>query len=631
MDVHLKNLLGRYHEQFGSGPGLGPGSATCLLKVEGISPNFIKSIYKASAALYRTEPWKRLRPNHLLSIGVGKDSDWPNKKQPFPCCQLIGGDGGDLGLHLFRSESDALKMTSPRETLKVPNIEILRVIYEPEELMFLPNKRMVKSLNLEVSGEDRYPVVDVARCDSSGVVRFRYPTLEELRFVYGVMRAVLLVHPLLEESYNNNNNNGIKWTKTIDFEPFVETVDVHFPPEMGKSKNNDLVAVTVSYPPGHGYGEKIRSSPILSPTKLLGHKEEAFVDFKSRVSILFRQCIMCDKEVNNDQYIICNHCRGIVYCSALCQKQHWKEVHKSTCGLFKAMMDREDELAMNAFVFPTLVDDPCQWLESLGIHQKGMWRRKCKCYSHLPFGLLQITGEIWDSWGGLEDDEYPRDSHEGFSTPVVLSGWLEYYNLRYLPLSSPVADILSHPLTIYYILTALNITTKNLLFKGNEVIVHYLGPEGELDWMPAFAELNNLLNGTGNLLIIMIGPSVPNNLSGTSLGISSQVRVNFVKGLYQEQAAYLSLPNVVIGLNCGLEDYSSWGGALDLIKSRGVSAFFTDQTEISCANAKQVIRGAGLRITYPVTPNPFRSPLRKYGASNNLPSYSNGFVLGVNA
>ncbi|CAK7344616.1 unnamed protein product [Dovyalis caffra] len=61
MDLHLKNLYGRFQEQFGSGPGLIPGSGTCLMKVEGISPNFIKSIYKGSAALYRTEPWKRLR------------------------------------------------------------------------------------------------------------------------------------------------------------------------------------------------------------------------------------------------------------------------------------------------------------------------------------------------------------------------------------------------------------------------------------------------------------------------------------------------------------------------------------------------------------------------------------------
>ncbi|KAF5944257.1 hypothetical protein HYC85_018334 [Camellia sinensis] len=121
----------------------------------------------------------------------------------------------------------------------------------------------------------------------------------------------------------------------------------------------------------------------------------------------------------------------------------------------------------------------------------------------------------------------------------------------------------------------------------------------------------------------MVGPGVPMNLSGTTSGISSRVRVNLVRGLYQEEATYLSSPHVVIALNCGLEKYASWGGALNLIKSMGVPAFFTDLSELSCANAKQVLRTAGLHITQPVTPNPFRSPVRNNGPSSNLPSYSN--------
>lgn len=35
---------------------------------------------------------------------------------------------------------------------------------------------------------------------------------------------------------------------------------------------------------------------------------------------------------------------------------------------------------MKIFMFPCTADQPCKWLESLGIHQKGMWRRKCSCY-----------------------------------------------------------------------------------------------------------------------------------------------------------------------------------------------------------------------------------------------------------
>ncbi|OVA06087.1 zinc finger protein [Macleaya cordata] len=631
MDVHLKDLFAKFNEQFGTGPGLGPGSGTCLLKVDGISPTFIRSLFKASAALYRTDPWKRLRSGHLFGIRVGKDSDWTSKKQPFPCAQFIGGEGGDLGFQLFRSENDAQKMTGSRETIRVPNIELLRVTFEKESMMFPSNRRMIRSLSLEESGTNLFPVIDIARCTPTGGLSFRNPTLEELRFVYAFMKAIALVHPVLQE----DKEFAPKWSRMMNFGPFIETVDVQWPPEMAKSW--DLVAVTVSHPPGQAYEEKFTSSASSTPTKYAEPpEEETFIDLNSKISMGLRQCSMCEKEVHSEQSLCCGRCRAAVYCGSICQKQHWKETHKSMCGLYKAMMEREEELEMKIFIFPCFAENPCKWLESVGVHQKGMWRRKCNCYSHCPFGLLPLNSEFSDSWGGLDYDFYPHDStfpnhlRNGVSNPVNLSSWSEYYNLRSLPMSSPVAAILSHPLTVYYILVTLSISSKNILLKRREVIVHYLGPEGELDWMPAFAEVGHLLNGLGNIQIVMVGPEVPTNLSGTVSGISSRVRVNLVRGVYQEEATYLPSPHVVIALNCGLESHPSWGGALEMIKSMNVPAFFTDQSEISCSNAKQVLRSAGLHITHPLAPNPFRSPVRNQGPSSNLPCYSNGFVLGVN-
>ncbi|WJX28686.1 hypothetical protein P8452_17372 [Trifolium repens] len=595
MDLHLKSLFDRYQDQFGCGPGLGLGSGTCLIKVDAIAPNFIRSIYKASAALYRTEPWKRLRPGHYFGIRVGKDSDWPAKKQPFPCVQFLGGDGGDVGFYMYRSENDAKKMTGSRETIRVPNVELLRVTYEVESLMFPSNRKMIKSLSLEASGSDRFPVIDVARCTVSGDLQFRNPTLDELRFVYAFMKAVCMVHPLLQ----------------VDRE--------------GDSKKYSTMA----------YDDKPSSvSAGSTPTKYVEPpREDTFNDTIGYSSTGLRQCAMCEREVNGEQSFCCGRCRSVVYCSSICQKQHWNDTHKSMCGLYKAMMEREEELAINIFLFPCSADQPCKWLESFDIHQKGMWRRKCSCYSHCPFGLLPVKGGLREHWGELGEFEYPHDSsfnNHIVSSPLLLSGWSEYYNLRSLPLSSPVADILSHPLTVYHILTTLNISSKNLILKGKEVIIHYLGPEGELDWMPAFAEVGHLLNGLGNVQIVMVGPEVPTNLSGTTSGIGSRVRVNLVRGIYQVEASYLPSPHVVIALNSRLENYSSWSGALDLIKSMGVPAFFTDQSEVSCVSAKQVLRNAGLHITHPVTPNPFRSPVKNLTPSSNLPSYSNGFVFGVN-
>ncbi|KAF5944252.1 hypothetical protein HYC85_018329 [Camellia sinensis] len=113
------------------------------------------------------------------------------------------------------------------------------------------------------------------------------------------------------------------------------------------SKGNDLVAVTVSHPPGQGYEEKAISTANSAPAKYAEPpKEETFVDVKVSSCVGLRHCEMSEKEVHGEQSVCCNWCRAVVYCSALCQKQHWKETHKGMCGLCKAMMEREEELAM---------------------------------------------------------------------------------------------------------------------------------------------------------------------------------------------------------------------------------------------------------------------------------------------
>ncbi|XP_076909866.1 uncharacterized protein LOC143567293 [Bidens hawaiensis] len=177
------------------------------------------------------------------------------------------------------------------------------------------------------------------------------------------------------------------------------------------------------------------------------------------------------------------------------------------------------------------------------------------CYSHCSFGLLSTTEKLSESWGSL-DDEFTHEfaiQKNLLSNPTLLPNWPEYYNLRALPLSSPAADILSHPLTVYYILMALSVISKNLLLKGKEVILHYIGPEEELDWMPVFTETSHIFNGMGNVQIVMVGPVVPTNLSCLTLGIESRVRVNLVRGIYQEEAPYLPPPHVVVGLNSGFD------------------------------------------------------------------------------
>ncbi|KAL1201772.1 hypothetical protein V5N11_006312 [Cardamine amara subsp. amara] len=638
MDLHLKNLFGRFQDQFGSGPGLGPGSGVCLMKVEGISSNIIQSIFRASASLYRSEPWKRLRPGHLFGVRVGKGSDWPGKSQPFQCVQFIGGDGGDIAIYMYRSMDYALKMTNDSwEMARVPNLEVFRVTYELESLMLPSNKRMVKSLSLEVSGTDRFPVIDVARCMTSGELQFRSPTLEELRLVFAVMKALSLVHPLLLQE--EKQVRGLP--RIIKFSPFIETVDVQWPPEMFKS--HDFVAVTVSHTPGQSYEEKSKKTAFAredEELEIVSGMTNLQVGYSAEASL--RQCTMCEKAVHRDESVCCSHCRATIYCGSDCERRHWREMHRSVCSLYEAMMSREEELKIKIFTFSCYAENPCEWLGSLGIHKMGMWRRQCGCYSHRPFGLLRSfsSDAQSESWGGLDDGDYPKDLpiqnlNNGRSPGMILlSDWSDYYDLRCLSPSSPVSDVLSYPLTLYHILTTLSTRCKNLLLKGKEVTVHYLGPEGELDWIKAFAEINHLLNGLGTVQIIMVGPEVPSDLSGTiattSATNNNRVKVSFVKGLYQDEVTYLVSPDIVVALNCDLDGYSSWVGAVEAVNNMRIPGFFTDKTEDACGNANVVLRNAGLNISHPLAPNPFRSPVRTCAKSSNLPCYSNGFILGVN-
>ncbi|KAM7258088.1 hypothetical protein ACFE04_013829 [Oxalis oulophora] len=90
------------------------------------------------------------------------------------------------------------KITGSRQMICVSYVKILRVTFEHVEVMFNTNRKKIKSLTLEPSGNDRFLVINVARCMASGELRFRNPTLEELKFLYVFMKAKTLLHPLLQ-------------------------------------------------------------------------------------------------------------------------------------------------------------------------------------------------------------------------------------------------------------------------------------------------------------------------------------------------------------------------------------------------------------------------------------------------
>ena len=79
-----------------------------------------------------------------------------------------------------------------------------------------------------------------------------------------------------------------------------------------------------------------------------------------------------------------------------------------------------------------------------------------------------------------------------------------------------------------------------------------------------------------------------------------------------------------------VQNLVSQRGAHDMIKNKGVTADFTDDLELPCASARNILHAAYLQISYTITPSPFHSPLRSQSPSSNLPSFSNIFVIRIN-
>ena len=66
--------------------------------------------------------------------------------------------------------------------------------------------------------------------------------------------------------------------------------------------------------------------------------------------------------------------------------------------------------------------------------------------------------------------------------------WQTYYRSRGLPVDSPLAALLTFPLTVFHVLDRLG-----LAGSSRKVSVHVLGPEKELFLLPLFRELAVLM------------------------------------------------------------------------------------------------------------------------------------------
>ncbi|RKP08458.1 hypothetical protein THASP1DRAFT_29739 [Thamnocephalis sphaerospora] len=364
------------------------------------------------------------------------------------------------------------------------------------------------------------------------------------------------------------------------------------------------------------------------------------VDDKKRVQAVVTahrqagyKCVQCRGVLKTDK-TLCGACRGVFYCSKECQVIHWRSNHKIACQLYRHILSKSttDDLP---FTFPLRVKPSKydEWLEARQVLDKGLWRRDSQASSAYAYGQLPAVSQE-EAWT-LPTSALPAPLCKPLAAGQAefpeepLTNWAAYYAFRQLPKDSPVAVLLSLPLTIYYAITQ---CLPEKYRKRKELRIHLLGAERELDQTAVLAELANLIPEV-KFHITLIGPMVHADM--TAEDPHPRVRLSFRRGHYHELCQQtgnkkLHPADLAIAPNASLETNQNWRGTVHLLAQQKVPSFFTDQCETSTLNATRLFATVGAREAFPVRLNPFRSPVWREAEVHAMPCYSNGFLQAIN-
>ena len=372
---------------------------------------------------------------------------------------------------------------------------------------------------------------------------------------------------------------------------------------------------------------------------------------------------------------LCQGCKGAYFCNdpRPCKKNGWS--HQCLCKTWRIYVQRRDELS----TFP------------LGDWYKKLIGRTCQV-SDVPYRryltdelkVLEVEGGSWwdtevDGWaGGLSgsaravDASVRRSYEEGFlldSSLIpperrvsdedcsvsgidrdarglpILNSWEDYYTLRGIPLTSPVALLCTFPLTIFYALQKYGevpITVAKML--GRKLRIHAVGIEKEMNFLDLFKELAYLLPLDLEIELTfivrpdMLPPKCRDTKGDNGYDMKVELTTNLTlmvkSGTYGEELDPLfgdvgsGSPDMLIGLNAGLFAYSSWSSVVTFCHHNpNVVAVFTDYNEHSGMNCASL---GGGKTRESLSINPFRQPLAMPVYCMNLPQFSNGFIYVLN-
>lgn len=244
-------------------------------------------------------------------------------------------------------------------------------------------------------------------------------------------------------------------------------------------------------------------------------------------------CLQCRQPSAN----LCPCCNGMYFCESPrpCPELGWS--HQAICKTWAVYTKRRDELG--SFPFDG-------WHIPLLERRNQISEEPYKSYLMNNLGVLKSDDDVtwWateiNGWcGGGSDSakkidvirrlsyqagfaldphllppERPVSSEDSIAAGISresqcnlldLNSWEDYYKLRGVPLDSPVALLLTFPLTIHYAFLkhgAVPITVANMLRRP--VRVHVVGIEKELNFLDLFKELAFLLPDDLSVSIIRL-------------------------------------------------------------------------------------------------------------------------------
>ncbi|XP_037665944.1 zinc finger MYND domain-containing protein 15 isoform X5 [Choloepus didactylus] len=319
-------------------------------------------------------------------------------------------------------------------------------------------------------------------------------------------------------------------------------------------------------------------------------------------SLRARTCHVCHRHSFEVKLTPCPQCSAVLYCGEACLRADWRRSpddvsHRFWCPRLAAFMERAGELATLPFTYTAEVTSESfnkeAFLASRGL-TRGYWTQLSMLIpgpgtprhpqGSTPSLSLLLSGAWGDPYQLLQGDgpalmpPVPPDPPRG---PFV--SWQDYYTWRGLGLDSPMAVLLTYPLTVYYIIThlvpqsfpELNIQNKQSLK------IHVVEAGKEFDLIMVFWELLALLPHVA-LELLFVGDGLPPESDQQHFTLQRSLRV---------------------------------------------PAFFTESSEYGCVMDEQTMAVATGGGTSPPRPNPFRAPFRLRAADNCMPWYCNAFIF----